>query len=127
MQFEMITGSLGKTDYPPYVFNVFTNVVNREAMKRVIRVILDMYVDDIMGICVKDECLERNLVAAIKDFMEALWGIGGGRQYDVDIVEQRVRMSTKNRLKTIRLLFRIDEDAGITGLDVMRLASYASR
>ena len=127
MRFEMITGSLGKTDYPPYVFNVFTNVVNREAMKRVIRAILDMHVDDIMGICVKDERLERNLVAAIKDFMEALWGIGGGRQYDVDIVEQRVRMSTKNRLKTIRLLFRIDEDAGITGLDVMRLASYASR
>ena len=137
IQFE-ITGSFGKTDYP-YVFNVFTNVVKREAMKRVIRAILDMYVDDIMGICVK-ECLEQNL-AAIKDFIESLWGKGSVADdktffsdttlvligYDVDIVEQRVRMSAKNRLKTIRLLFRIDEDAGITVLDVMRLASYASR
>ena len=137
MQFE-ITGSFGKTDYP-YVFNVFTNVVKREAMKRVIRAILDMYVDDIMGICV-GECLEQNL-AIIKDFIESVWGKGSVADdktftstetlvligYDVDIVEQRVRMSKKNRLKTIRLLFRMNEDEGVTVLDVMRLASYASR
>ena len=47
--------------------------------------------------------------------------------FDVNIVEQTVRVSKKNRVKFIRLLFRIDEDKGISVRDIMRLASYASR
>ena len=137
MQYEL-TGSFGKTDYP-YVFNVFTNVARRGALQRIIRAIVDMYVDDVMGITVR-EFLERNL-AIIRGFFEAVWGVGSVAEdktffsseqlefigYDVNIVEGRVRMSKKNRLKTIRILFRMNEDVSVTVLDVMRLASYASR
>ena len=68
IQFE-ITGSFGKKDYP-YVFNVFTNVVRREATKWVIQAIVDMYVDDVMG-CTTTKQLKQN-INTIKLFIEAV-------------------------------------------------------
>ena len=137
LQFE-ITGSFGKTDYP-YVFNVFTNVVRREATKRIVQAVMDMYVDDVMGCTLVGQL--TNNISIIKSFIEAVWGIGSVSDrktltsetmlewigYDVNIIEQTVRISKKNRIKFIRILFRVDEDKGISVRDIMRLASYASR
>ena len=136
LQFE-ITGSFGKTDYP-YVFNVFTKVVRREASRRVAHAVVDMYVDDIMGCSVDTHTLSN--IAIIKSFIERVWGVGSVADkktfsgttlewigYDVDIIEQTVRVSTKNRAKFVRILFRVQEDVGISVKDIMRLSSYASR
>jgi len=138
IQFE-ITGSFGKTDYP-YVFNVFTLVVRREAMKRVRQAVLDMYVDDIMGISVSGTRLTDNL-QKIKVFVESVWGKGSISDtktlrnlrsldmigYEVDIIDKVVRMSQSNRYKTIRVFSRVKEDVGIAVIDIMRIASYATR
>ena len=138
IQFE-ITGSFGKTDYP-YVFSVFTNVVRREGMKRLIKAIMDMYVDDVMGISIAGEQTTANL-AILKTFVESVWGKGSISDaktlrslstldmigYEVDIIHQRVRMSQSNRFKMIRVLSRIKETDGLTILDIMRVASYATR
>ena len=138
IQFE-ITGSFGKTDYP-YVFNVFTLVVRREATKRVVQAILDMYVDDIMGISASGARLSDNL-QKIKVFVESVWGKGSISDtktlrslrsldmigYEVDIIDKVVRMSQSNRYKTIRVLSRVKEEEGIAVIDIMRIASYATR
>jgi hypothetical protein len=134
IQFE-ITGSFGKTDYP-YVFNVFTNVVRREASRRVLQAVLDMYVDDIMGISIAGDCLTTNL-HIIKTFVENVWGCGSISDsktlrdsetldmlgYELNIIDRVVRMSQSNRYKTIRVLSRIKEEEGISILDIMRVAS----
>ena len=138
IQFE-ITGSFGKTDYP-YVFNVFTNVVRREGARRIIQAIIDMYVDDVMGISIAGERLTENL-RILKEFVENVWGKGSISDsktlrderrldmlgYEVDIIEKTVRMSQSNRYKTIRVLSRVKEEIGISILDIMRIASYATR
>jgi hypothetical protein len=138
IQFE-ITGSFGKTDYP-YVFNIFTNVVRREVTKRLLDAIIDMYVDDIMGISIAGDRLSENLTT-IKLFVESVWGRGSIEDektkrslssldmigYEVNIVERVVRMSQSNRYKTIRVFARVKEDIGITIVDLMRVASYATR
>ena len=138
MQFE-ITGSFGKTDYP-YVFNVFTKVIRREVMKRLIQAVMDMYVDDIMGISLAGEPLTRNLII-IKTFVESVWGrgsISGTKTfrnklcldmlgYEVNIEKRIVRMSQSNRYKTIRVFARVKEEVGISIVDLMRVASYATR
>ena len=138
IQFE-ITGSFGKTDYP-YVFSVFTNVVRREGLRRLIDAIMDMYVDDIMGISLAGERTTANLVI-LKSFVESVWGRGSISDkktlrsltsldmigYEVDILQQTVRMSQSNRFKMIRVLSRVKEEEGLTILDLMRIASYATR
>ena len=138
IQFE-ITGSFGKTDYP-YVFNIFTNVVRREVMRRLLDAIIDMYVDDIMGISIAGDRLSANLTT-IKLFVESVWGRGSIEDdktkrslssldmigYEVNILERVVRMSQSNRYKTIRVFARVKEDVGITIVDLMRIASYATR
>jgi len=138
IQFE-ITGSFGKTDYP-YVFNVFTNVVRREGTRRITSAIIDMYVDDIMGISVSGQRLSDNL-STLKAFVESVWGKGSISDsktlrdlrhldmigYEVDIIDKTVRMSQSNRYKTIRVLSRVKEDIGISIIDLMRVASYATR
>ena len=137
LQFE-VTGSFGKTDYP-YVFNVFTNVVRREAALRVSEAVLDMYVDDVMGCSIKDQTASN--LSKIKTFIEDVWGLGSVADsktftsdstlewigFDVDIQQETVRISERNRLKFIRILFSVDEDTGISVRDVMKISSYASR
>ena len=138
IQFE-ITGSFGKTDYP-YVFNVFTNVVRREGIRRIILAIIEMYVDDVMGISKSGQRLTDNL-SILKAFVESVWGKGSISDaktlrdlrcldmigYEVDIIDKTIRMSQSNRYKTIRVLSRVKEEIGISILDLMRVASYATR
>jgi hypothetical protein len=137
LQFEL-TGSFGNTQWP-IVFNVITKILRRETNKRLRDGVNEMYVDDICGISTAanvttnidmitayvEELCGRGAIAATKTVhsnTELEW-IG----YDVHVKERVVRMSRRNRLKTIRIFFGLQENVSLTVLDVMRAASYAYR
>jgi hypothetical protein len=98
-----------------------------------------MYADDIMGISKQVDTVDN--LAKIKTFVENVFGKGALSEaktisnltelvmigYSVNIITKTVRMSEQNRWKTIRILFRVNENDSMTVLDLMRVASYASR
>ena len=137
MQFEL-TGSFGNTQWP-IVFNVVTKVIRRETNKRIHHAVNEMYVDDICGVSLASHTKEN--INTITEYVEDLCGKGAIAAnktisskvelewigYDVHVLERVVRMSRRNRLKTIRIFFGINDHASITVLDMMRAASYAYR
>ena len=137
MQFEL-TGSFGNTQWP-IVFNVLTKVIRRETNKRITNAANEMYVDDICGVSTASHTTAN--IDTITTYIEDLCGKGAiaasktARSkvelewigYDVHVTERVVRMSRRNRLKTLRIFFGIDEDKTLTVLDMMRAASYAYR
>ncbi len=130
------TGSFGWTG-TPYCFQVITRVLTRLLQVRVKGTVW-AYVDDIMGICLKQD-LEHN-IAVIRDVCTGLLGPDAiaedkwawGRRldligWDIDLEHWHVSISRKNCTKLIYGFFAMDITLEIMIDLLKRLAAWASR
>lgn len=130
------TGMFGWTGFP-FAFNVLTRVIRR-SLRRVCSGAVDMYVDDILGCCLRSEVLRNIQLAtdAITDLLgpdaveptKTEWG----RKMDwigwfLDLDFRLVAPAQHNFLKAFHGIFSIDETYPLPYERVEALASWCSR
>ena len=131
-----LAGTFGWTGMP-FAFHPVTRVVRRN-LRLVIRGFLEMYVDDLMGVCHKDD--RHHDMGKAKEFIEGLMGTGSvaehkslwGRQldmigWDVNLDIRKVSIAAHNFRKLLYGLFSVDLDATLPIPLIEKFASWASR
>lgn len=121
----------------PYAFQVITRVLVRQISSRVSGRVC-MYVDDLIGICLKSELPHDQAIA--REIMEGLLGPEAiaedkwvsGRRIDtigwtIDLNLQRVSIAPRNFQKIVYGFFSVNEDKKVQVQDIVRLASWSAR
>ena len=130
------TGLFGWTG-TPYAFQVITRIVKR-LLRKAINEYIEMYVDDIIGICFDFEF--QNIKEKVIQICEGLLGPSAiaidkwdsGRQLDVlgwhiNLDNMRVSIARRNFLKVVCGFFDMSLLDMITVHELERLASWSSR
>ena len=134
--FISLVGNFGLSQYP-FVFGIVSRVLLR-AIRKEIAGELDIFVDDLMGVCASDVLADDMKVA--KDVVERLLGSKAisskktvsGRLLDwigweVNLITHTVSIAQHNFYKTLHGFMNVRKSQKVSVRDVQRLASWASR
>jgi hypothetical protein len=130
------TGMFGWTG-TPYCFQVITRIITKLVRKK-IKGAFSMYVDDGMGICMKQDL--ENDKQVFKNISERLLGDNSvaedkweeGRKLDwigwlINLDTQQVTLARKNFMKTFYGFYTCNEYDAVKIEDIEKMASWASR